>query len=169
MKEQSKYKPFKIPENYFDNFNDKLQNRLNAKKSILPKNNGFIVPKNYFETIDSRSLEAPKTRIVKLRFYKAYYFAAASVAAIFLIFFMIKTRNTSKVTWNNLTHNDIYIYFENNEINLSTYEIVEVLPIDELHMTDILDDPLDAVKVGNYLNENLTDFEILNLEDYEKN
>ena len=41
---------FKIPANYFDEFENHLFKKLNEE--ILPKNTGFKIPVGYFNTLD---------------------------------------------------------------------------------------------------------------------
>ena len=41
---------FKSPENYFEDFEDRLFNKLSEDK--LPKESGFKVPEGYFDQLD---------------------------------------------------------------------------------------------------------------------
>ena len=50
MKEKPK-RTFKTPEGYFENFNERLLDRMAKEESIIPKEDGFTVPEGYFEKL----------------------------------------------------------------------------------------------------------------------
>lgn len=170
MEEFNKNNPFKTPEGYFENLEGSLLDKLSEEKLDLPKEDGYAVPKDYFDDLHKRikhSLDNEETKVVQLHPYRKYYIAAASVAAIAVLFFGINWNNTLEPTFDDLADADIEAYFETNELGLTTYEIAEVLPLDELEINDILEDQFVEENVIEYLNENIDDIEDLNLEDYE--
>lgn len=170
MEELNKNNPFKTPEGYFEKFTDSLMGKLNEEKSDLPEEEGFAVPEGYFEGLNEsiqKKLDSQETKVVQLHPYRKYYVAAASVAAILLLFFGLNWNAIEEPTWGDLANADIEAYFETNELGLSTFEIAEVLPIDELEVNDILENQFNEENVIDYLNENIEDIEDLNLEDYE--
>ena len=170
MEELNKNNPFKTPESYFENFSDALKDKLSEDKLDLPQEDGYAVPENYFNGVHAsilEKLEKKETKVVQLHPYKKYYAAVASIAAIALVFLGLNWNTTPEVTWEDIAHTEIEAYFENNDFDLTSYEIAEVLPIDELEINDILENQFNEDNVLEYLNENITDFEELNLEDYE--
>ena len=170
MKDSKNNNPFKTPEGYFENFTDELLNALRLENLDLPKEDGFTVPEDYFDGLHKDiqlKLEPQETKVLRLHPYHRYFFAAASVAAVVLIFFGLNWTSTETPTFNELADTDIEAYFDNNELGLSSYEIAEMIPVDELKINDILETQLNDDNVVDYLYENTNDFEELNLEDYE--
>ena len=62
---------------------------------------------------------------------------------------------------------EIEDYFESNDLGLSTYEIAEVIPVDDLEISDIIDNLLEDENIIDYLDDSIENFEELNLTDYE--
>ena len=170
MKKFDKNNPFKTPEGYFEEFDGKLLDKLAQRKSIIPSKDGFGIPEGYFDTLNKNireKLDASEVKVIPLKSYKKYYYAAASVAAIALAVFGL-TRNASEdIGFEDLASTEIETYFEDNELGLSTYDIAEVLPVDQLEISDILTGQFDEENMLDYLNENLDDFDELNLEEDE--
>jgi len=170
MEELNKKNPFKTPESYFENFSDGLLDKLSEEKLDLPKEDGFTIPENYFDALHEniqKKLNTEETKVVQLHPYRKYYAVAASIAAIVIVFLGFNWSTPEEVTFDDLASADIESYFESNELGLTTYEIAEVLPVDELEINDILENQFEEENVIEYLNENIDDIEDLNLEDYE--
>lgn len=170
MKEFNKKNPFKTPENYFEGFYDRVKNTLSNENANIPKEDGFVVPNNYFESLHDKIREktdTDRTQVLRLNSYKKYYYAVASIAAVVLITFGVIFNISESPKFDDLAYSDIEAYFEVNELGLTSYEIAEVIPIDELEINDILKDQLHDENIINYLNENINDFDELNLENYE--
>ena len=55
-------------------------------------------------------------------------------------------------------------YFDENDVDLSSFEIAEVIPVDELEINDIINNHLNDENVVDYLNNSIDDFEELNLD-----
>ena len=105
---------FRVPEGYFNQFEDELFGKIKAKKPV----NGFTAPAHYFETLDHRILnrlkEAQPERISIVR----HLWKAIAVAAVFAFFFL--NENTSEP---NLEMVD---FFLDDYLTLNnTYEIAE--------------------------------------------
>lgn len=170
MEELDKNSPFKTPEGYFDNLTDKLKDKLSEEKLNLPEGVDFTIPEDYFDNLKNsiqEKITLSETKVVQLHPYKRYYVAAASIAAIFVMLIGLNWNATGETTWDDLANADIETYFDTNELGLTTFEIAEVLPIDELEIDDILENQFEEENVIDYLNENIDDIKDLNLEDYE--
>lgn len=174
IKNNDKKNPFKTPEGYFDNVEDKLVGRISDESSnVLDAErrleDGFKTPKGYFDSlqdnINKRLTE--DTKVVPLRSFKKYYVAVASIAAAALIVFGLFWDTTKDINFTDLADSDIEAYFENNNLELSSYEIAEVIQVDELEISDFLDNPLEEEHILEYLNDTLDDFEELNIEENE--
>lgn len=174
MKKDNQNNDFKTPEGYFESFSERLLGRLSDNQSAqndrFPKNEGFKVPDGYFEGVNQRILEKSvhsETKIVHLRSFKKYYATAAAVAAIVTLASIFNWNAANEVSFDNIADSDIENYFENTDLGLSTYELAELIPIDELEYGDMLEGHLDQENVLDYLNDNIDDFEALNLENNE--
>lgn len=170
MNKSSKNNGFKTPDGYFDGLNDKIMAKLSEESSVLPKDDGLVVPDNYFETFNEKVLSKvnqKETKVVQLIPYRKYYFAAASIAAVALVIFGLNWNSSSEPTFESLAESDIESYFEDTELGLSSYEIAEVIPVDDLEISDILENQLNEDNVIEYLNDNIDDFEELNLDSDE--
>ncbi|RNC89753.1 MAG: hypothetical protein ED555_09855 [Allomuricauda sp.] len=170
MKENQKNK-FKTPEGYFENFNERLMNRMEAEKdqtagSLIPKTDGFAVPDGYFDGIDQavkNKLDAG-SKVISLRSYRNYYYAAASIAALFVLILAWNWNNNPEMGFDDLANTEIDAYFESNEFGLSSYEIAEVLPVENIGIVDITDSQIEEENIFEYLNDNIEDLDELNLE-----
>lgn len=170
MNKMNKQNPFKTPKNYFEGFESRLRNRLSEGVADIPKDEGFSVPEGYFDSVHDAVLEklgTDETKVIKLNPYKKFYYAAASIAAILLVAIAVNLGSVTEPSFESLAVSDIDRYFENNEIGLSSYELAEVIPVDELEVYDIIENRFAEEQMVDYLTENIEDFEALNL-DYDE-
>ncbi|WP_209403206.1 hypothetical protein [Pseudozobellia sp. WGM2] len=170
MNKQNNKNPFKTPDNYFESFDSRLKERLSQGISSIPKEEGFVVPDGYFDTVHdaiSKRLDSQDSNVIQLNPYKKYYYWAATVAAILIVALVLNLTSSAEPTFESLADSDIDNYFENNDIDLSTYEIAEVLPLDQLQVYDIMENRFVEEQMVDYLNENIEDFDALNL-DYDE-
>ena len=168
---------FKTPEGYFESFNERLMQRLQneeaeEKLSFLPKSDGFKTPKAYFEGVEDEvlsKLTEKKGKVITLRPYRKYLYGATAVAAALILFFNLNLETQTPVAFEDLASAEIDAYLENTELDLTSYELAELVSIEEVALTDVLDVPLESENILDYLDENIEDIEELNLnfEDYE--
>jgi len=170
MKEQNQKNKFKTPEGYFESFNERLMNRLETEEEdvvsgIIPKADGFAVPEGYFDGVhqDIRD-KLGGSKVISLRSYRTFYYAAASIAAIFVLVLAWNWDNQPQVGFDDLANTEIDAYFESNEFGLTSYEIAEVLPVENIGVIDITDSEIEEENLLEYLNENIEDLDELNLE-----
>lgn len=161
--------PFKTPEGYFDSFEDNLMEKLSEGNSTIPKDNAFKVPEKYFETFNDRLAHRlnNETKVVQLYPVKKIIVAVASIAAVAIVFLSLNRNTTDTVSFTDLANTDIEAYFENNEFELSPYEIAEVIPVTNTDVFDMLNASISEENMLDYLNENITNFEELNIQDDE--
>lgn len=176
MNKNNTKKDFKTPEGYFEGFTDRLLDKMSNEndelaETILPKNDGFKTPEGYFDSLNKTVLDnvnkKPGKVIALISNTKFYYYAAAAVAALLLLTIGIRSSNTVEPTFEGLAKAEIEAYFDSNELGLSTFEIAEVIPVDDLEITDILDNQLQEENIIDYLDDNVEEIEDLNLTDYE--
>ncbi|SIQ55151.1 hypothetical protein [Maribacter ulvicola] len=161
--------PFNTPKGYFDSFEGKLMDKLSKTESTIPKGSGFKVPDNYFEKfndhLNGRLENEPK--VIPLFSIKKIIAVAASIAAIVFISLEYDQYASNKLSFSDLANTDIEAYFENNDFELSPYEITEVLPVTNTEYSDFLNSPIQSNNLLDYLNENVSDFDEINIEDNE--
>jgi len=166
MKKSHKNK-FKTPEGYFDNFNERIIDKIIKEESNIPKHDGFEVPADYFETFNKKIVTKFEPKVIQLRPYRNYYYIAASIIAILVFTFLFNQNKESKVGFDDLAVTELDAYFDSNVLGLSDYEIVEVLSLNQLEVNDILETPFKEENLIDYLYEHIDDLEELNLDDYE--
>ncbi len=162
--------PFKTPEGYFEDISKGLMKRLREKDIDIPDNEGFIVPDSYFDDVHKNILEkqeAEEAKIIQLHPFKKLVYAAASIAAIAMVVFFLNLNTSEAITFDTIANSDIDDYFEDNDLDFSTYEIAELVPVDELEIGDILSNELNQDMILNYLDNNTENFEELNM-DYDE-
>ncbi len=160
---------FKIPEGYFENVPERILHKISG--SVTEKQNeGFTVPSGYFENLDERIFQniiTIETKVVSLNPYRKYYYVAASIAAVVLLVFGITYNRGGDLAFDfeDLAFSEIEAYFETNEFGFTSYEIAEMIPVDQLEINDVLTNKLQEENILDYLNNNTDDFEELNLEN----
>ena len=169
---------FNTPEGYFESFNERLMDRIQQETvgetgSIIPKTDGVGVPEGYFDTVVPKILSRTtqeKGKVIQLKPYQKVYYGAAAVAAVFLLIFGFNWKaQTTPITFDDLANTEIDAYFDNNNINMSSYELAEMVSFENVRLNDILEEDLSGEVILEYLDENVDDLRDLNIEyiDYE--
>ncbi|WP_299682196.1 hypothetical protein [uncultured Dokdonia sp.] len=150
-KDISKNKDYKVPENYFIDFQERLQVQLEFEELIgTKKDTGFIVPKEYFERLPEKIISEVQqpTKVVSL-FKTKWLYATASVAAIIILILLLKSPATI-TPFEDIESDTIASYLETDNYLISDYELGELLTDDELD--DLSNDiQLEDVEVIEYL------------------
>ncbi|MGP1990338.1 hypothetical protein D9V96_000455 [Zobellia laminariae] len=171
MKSFDKKNPFKAPEGYFEEFDKNLFEKLSREDSAIPKKEGFKLPDGYFDSLSDKLQQKLKedqqNKVIPLKSYKKYYYAVTAMAAILVVALTLNLNKTNEISFDDLAQSDIENYFNQNELDLTSYELAEVMPISELEMTDMFDSSFSEENVLDYINENTDYFDELNLEDNE--
>lgn len=171
--EKDKENSFNTPQGYFESFNDRLMDRIQKEDSkeggsIIPKTDGFAVPDGYFDEVTPRVLSQinNEPKVIPLKSNKRFYYGIAAAAAILIFVFNLTWEsNPEPITFDDLANAEIEAYFENTDLQMTSYEIAEVVSLEEIELNDVLDDDLEDDIIMEYLDENLDDIEELNLED----
>ncbi|MEM9141778.1 MAG: hypothetical protein AAGA86_02250 [Bacteroidota bacterium] len=158
---------FKMPRGYLEGFNSDLLKRLEENQGItIPKNDGLGIPEGYLEGFNERlkeKLETQEIKVVSLPAWRNYFYAAASIAAAILVFLGINGYPGNQFTYGDLAQADIESYFDDNDFGLSSYELAETLALEDMEGNDILEEALEEQNIMEYLDDNLDDFEELNM------
>ena len=166
----SKNDGFKTPEGYFEGLTERILNKMEDESDNLPKSEGFQVPEGYFDSVNKEilsKLERPEPKVVRLYPYKKLLYTAASIAAVLLIFIGLQWQGDQSVNFGDIANMELAEYFEDNATGLSSYEIAEVFPIDDLEVSDILEEEWDEENIVEYLDDTIDDIDELNLNNDE--
>ncbi|MBV1924196.1 MAG: hypothetical protein KUG68_09230 [Flavobacteriaceae bacterium] len=135
MKEDKNTEGFNTPQNYFDDFEERLFLKISEDK--LPKNNGFKIPDNYFNEVEDKifsELNQTETnngnKIISLFSKKTIYYAA-SIAACAIIVFSLFNSDKSIDDIDEILVAEIEQFIEDENISFDTYEITSMLIEDE--------------------------------------
>ncbi|MEO0571061.1 MAG: hypothetical protein AAF039_05100 [Bacteroidota bacterium] len=170
MKKNHKNK-FKTPEGYFESFNERLFERLEEESnmpSIIPKADGFGVPDGYFDSVYdkvARKMGERPSKVISLKRYRPFYYAAAVLAILFAL--RLGWEQNQEVNFENLASADIEAYLENGDLGLSSYEIAEVVNLEDISLDDITEKGFEDETILEYLDENVEDLDDLDL-NYEE-
>jgi len=175
---KDKKNSFNTPEGYFESFNDRLMDKIKAEEAhenggIIPKTDGFAVPDGYFDQVESSILSKTsrkEVKVIPLISNRNFYYSVAAIAAIFILIFNITGNPTSEpITFDDLANAEIEAYLDDTEFEMTSYELAEVIPMEEIELNDILVDDFEESIIMEYLDENVDEIEELNLEypDYE--
>lgn len=147
---------YKVPENYFIDFQERLKVQIEFEEMVGAKTaTGFTVPNGYFANFPEKVLQQTEqpTKVVSL-FKTKWLFAAASVAAIVLLLFILKPFNT-EYSFDSIENDTIAEYLETNTVFLSAYDVGELLTDEELeNLSNTIE--LEETEVLDYL-ETITD------------
>lgn len=170
MDKLNKNNSFGVPDGYFDTFSSDIMKKIAKEDASMPPNEGFKVPEGYFETFNTKLLEQlesnpAETKVIPLKSYKKHYYTAASVAAVVLLFLVVQFNSDKTPSYSDLANSDIENYFEFNDLELTSYDLAEILPIDDLDLNDILEIRLDNDNIIDYLDSHIEDFEELNMHN----
>ena len=170
MEKNNENNSFKVPEGYFDSLADQIMDKVAMESAIESKNQGFKVPEGYFDSLEDKILQKlneSDTPVIALNPYKKYYYFAASVAAVILVYLIIQWNVDGKPAYSDLAIADIENYLEFGGLGISSYELAEMLQIEEMDMNDMLEHRIDDENIIDYIHSNIDDFEELNLHDNE--
>jgi hypothetical protein len=162
MKENKNISGFKTPENYFDDFEKRLFNRISEEK--FPKSAGHKVPDGYFENLEDRVLKTvinseKPTKIIPL-FPKKYFGYAAAIAACLLIGFTLFNTKTDNSSLDSLQLAAIDTYIEDGNLNLDLYDLTSYIDDEDITDLNFENQQFSETTLENYLLENV-DEEIL--------
>lgn len=153
---------YQVPEDYFIDFQERLQVQIEFEDIVgTKKASGFIVPEDYFTYFPKKIVlqEQQSTKVVSL-FKTKWHYATASIAAIIVLIFMLRSPNTI-TPFEDLESDTIASYLETDNYLLSAYELGELLTDDELD--DLSDNiQLEDTEVLEYLDITTDPYDLMN-------
>lgn len=158
MKNKKHEHGFKVPSNYFDEFEEKLFNAI--ENQSLPKETGFTVPEGYFDSfsvsIPSNTLEVSETKVVPL-YKRPSVLVAASIAACIAIVFSVINFGTTTSSIDAIDYASLENYIETGNIDIETYELEAMLD------QEVIEDLSNSMVT--FSDENLEDYLLNNIND----
>jgi len=159
VKRRENIDKFKVPTNYFDEFENHLFKKINEE--VLPKNIGFKTPTGYFNKLDikikrknnSKSKEGKLIPIVS----KKTFMYAASIAAIVILVFSVLKNSTPVYTLEEIEISNIENFINEGNIQLKQYEISILFTDEILNNITSNQSQLSGNQLENYLLENIND------------
>ncbi len=168
MKKIPKKNSFKTPSGYFEGLTERIQESMQEEDARkFPEKEGFAVPDTYFNNLEKEILAnttRKETPVIQLRSYKNYIYAAAAIAAIFVLVIALPWKGSQTITFDDLAEVDITTYFETQELELSSYEIAEVIPVANLDIDEFMESGMDDEQIMIYLEDTIDDLDELNID-----
>lgn len=161
---------FRVPDNYFEELPDRIEQRLEASEgSPLPEEAGFRVPEGYFEAfgerLESRLEKAPGK--VRRLWPVQLGWTAAAAAAIALLFTLWPAASGESLQFEDLAGIDIQQYLEADRDEMNAYELAEGLPLDDIAVGDVLESIPDEEQILDYLSRDSESVDELYWDDDE--
>ena len=168
MKDIPKKNSFKTPPGYFEGLSDRILNELDARdQKRIPNKEGFTVPENYFDQVEKDILAKTlqkETPVIPLKNYRSFLYAAAAIAVIFVLVLGLEWNKNEPLSFDDLAQMDITNYIESGDMELSSYEIAEVIPVANLEIGDFMDSSVNDDQILDYLEDTIDDLAELNIE-----
>lgn len=166
MDNEKRNSGFNTPQGYFDTFGDRLKQRLSAEDEQSPSESGFRVPDGYFESFGEKLKEKmaeDDNKVIQLKPQRDFYYAAASVVALFLMLGLWFFNRPEQAPMEDLAFAEIEAYFLQQQVEFTTEELTAFVPTEALEMEEFLGDPLKDEQILEYLDQNLDDIDDLNI------
>ncbi len=168
MKQKSPHtnRGYKVPDDYFANvessFFDTIKNSDPKEHAILdhPNPSAYKVPDSYFEDLEDRILKRvppTKTEVIPLFSRKKLIYTTISIAALFVLILSIyKQSNTANSDTINLIETAyLQDYIDNGELELSLFEVEDILLDQNIDISAIDSDALQEESLYQYLEDHI--------------
>jgi hypothetical protein len=154
---------FKVPTNYFDEFENHLLNKINEE--VLPKNIGFKTPPGYFNKLDAKikrknNNKSKEGKLIPVVSKKNFIYAASLAAIVILVFSVIKD-TTRFYTLEEIEISNIENFINEGNIQLKQHEISILFTDEILNNMTSNQSRLSGNQLENYLLENINDLNAL--------
>jgi hypothetical protein len=163
VKRRENIDEFKVPTNYFDEFENHLLNKINEE--VLPKNIGFKTPPGYFNKLDAKikrknNSKSKEGKLIPVVSKKNFIYAASLAAVVILVFSVIKD-TTRFYTLEEIEISNIENFINEGNIQLKQHEISILFTDEILNNMTSNQSRLSGNQLENYLLENINDLNAL--------
>ena len=153
---------FTTPSDYFDAFEDRLFEKLQAE-TVIPKEDGFKVPDAYFDgledTLSAQLFSAPteETKVIPLAGRKSYLkYIGYAAAACMLLFVISNFLIIEPIEGTDIVDSDINTFIEDDLIAMNNYELATAFEEENIDISTLFQVDLNETETIDYL-ENVTD------------
>ncbi|MCT8341033.1 hypothetical protein MG296_13290 [Flavobacteriaceae bacterium TK19130] len=147
MKPKKHTHGFSVPKDYFESFDERLQERLT--ESALPTAHGFEVPVGYFDSLEDRiKVPSKPPKVRRLSNFAVWSTVASAAAVIALVFWLHSSEDGTSLDTVPLA--SIESYLEEELIDYDISEIATELTEAEISTT-FSETSLPADQVQQYL------------------
>lgn len=156
MKNKKHTSGFRIPKNYFEEFEDVLFTKLSERD--IPSAPGFKVPEGYFENVEDKTFQRllpvkKEFSVISLSRQNMVYIAG--IAAVFILFFtLFNLYAPAHTDMNMLQLTTIESYIDEGNLDLNAYEITGLLG-EEISSLDAGTHLFSEETLENYLLEDI--------------
>jgi len=157
---------FGVPENYFENFQDRLFEKIEDLEatpildSIKENGDGFMIPEGYFKTVPDNILKKNEfePKVVSLFRTRSFRYIGSIAASVLicLIGYSIFTYESGE-----LQFEDVQAYLGNDLTDYSSYELAELLQLEADELNDLNDLNFQEENVIDYLDDQTDSYESL--------
>jgi hypothetical protein len=154
---------FKIPENYMQDFETNLFDRMELDLAIHKENPaGYMVPDTYFANFNERILakintEKQITKVIPLFSSKRFYYAAGVAAVFIAIISTVLFKSPTTSSLNNVEYAALEDYLNEEDLDLNYNEISNLLYEDGVIIESLNASTFSDEDILDYLNENVED------------
>jgi hypothetical protein len=157
VEEKKQKSGFKVPENYFDNFEKRIFNKIETE--TLPKETGFKAPDGYFDSLEDtllQRLNAKKNhqKVISLNSRKTWIYLTAIAACLTIIVSMLIRDESIVKQIDSLKTASIENYIEEGYLDLESYEVLALLDDEDLTNINFESDIFSEELLEDYLLEN---------------
>lgn len=156
MKDKKHKHGFKVPDNYFDNFEAQLFDKMQTE--ALPKDSGFRAPEGYFESLDDIIVEKlftseKRPKVIRLNSKRTVAYVIAIAACLALIITVALQNKSLVQQLDSLKMASIENYIDEGYMDLQSYEVMALLNDDDLTNMNLENDIFSEESLETYLME----------------
>lgn len=163
MKDKKHKEGFDIPNDYFEEFENRLFNKINIE--LLPKDSGFKVPEGYFNEVDEKIIHQVKKPINKIKVIsivsRKTILYAATIAAVAVLIFSIVNNQNEVLTLDEIDFSSIKTYIEEGNIEIDNSDLSLLFTEEDLSAIMLEENYISEEILNEYLLENINDSSIL--------
>ncbi|WP_340198985.1 hypothetical protein [Ascidiimonas sp. W6] len=161
---------FKLPDSYFETFEDRLSHKLT---SSIPEKDGLKLPEGYFDSLADNVFEKldssvhDSVPVRKLFPKKPIMYVGYAVAAGFalLLFLNIFNQSQDNVNWNTIASTELESYIEEGYLSFSAYEYATLYEDVDLSKIEMGEEFIESEELMDYLYENVSSYDNLIIEN----
>jgi hypothetical protein len=157
VKDTSDKSGFKLPENYFENFENRLFNKIESE--TLPKETGFKAPNRYFENLEDSVLQKLHTqekshKLISLNPRMTLIYLTAIAACLVIIVTTLIENESIVRQMESIKTGAIETYIDEGYLDLENDEIFALFDNEDLNNINFESDLFSEESLEDYLLEN---------------